>query len=827
MKNAALSSARCAVSLFFFAMALSPMARATLIPTTTTITNAAALSGTPSTFNDGFVVQWSVTPSGTGTPTGTVSVSIAASTESCSAPVGAGQCTITPTSAGTKQITASYGGDANFSASSSSPAVHHVVNPVATVTTITNAADLANPTPLGSPFLVQWSVTPTSGNGTPTGSVFVTIAASTEGCSAPVGTGQCMVTPTSAGTKQITASYGGNANFNGSSSSPAVSHVVDPRTATTTAITNTAALGTSTSFGTSFTVQWSVTPTAGTGTPTGSVLVTIVGSTEGCTGTVSGGQCTVTPTSTGTKQITASYGGDSNFFGSSSSPPVSHTVTKGVTTISIINTAQLANPTPVGTPFNVQWQVIYLGDVAPTGSVSNFVTHQVTPRPSSVAAELGCSAPVADGQCSITPVVADTESIVASYGGDDNFLPSDSAPVDHTVTPVCTAPPPNMVAWWPGDGNTRDIRGGNNGVLQNGATFAPGKVGQAFSLDGVSNYVQIPHNSTLNPSGPFSVDVWLKANSQQSSAQSLIIDKSHGHTDGTGWAMQTNTDGTACFFYGTGGNTSDFHGVCTIVSVLDNQWHHLAGIFTGAEFRIYLDGALNNTLTFNTPIANNTRAVNIGASWGGGSPTRFFHGLIDEAEYFNRALTDSEVLGIFNAGSAGKCKPPQPTTAFSRKTHGGAGTFDIDLMPAGTPGIECRSSGASNNYQVVFSFPSAVTFNNATLSAGAGSVNSSNGNGTSTVTVNLTGVTNAQRIMVTLQGASDGTSTGDVSVPMGVLIGDTNSNGTVNSTDVSQTKLQSGAVANAANFRVDVNANGSINSSDVSAVKSRSGTSLP
>ena len=62
---------------------------------------------------------------------------------------------------------------------------------------------------------------------------------------------------------------------------------------------------------------------------------------------------------------------------------------------------------------------------------------------------------------------------------------------------------------------------------------------------------------------------------------------------------------------------------------------------------------------------------------------------------------------------------------------------------------------------------------------------------------------------------------------MGVLLGDTSGNGTVNATDVSQTKLQSGQPVTSANFREDVNANGSINATDVSSVKLKSGTSLP
>ena len=178
---------------------------------------------------------------------------------------------------------------------------------------------------------------------------------------------------------------------------------------------------------------------------------------------------------------------------------------------------------------------------------------------------------------------------------------------------------------------------------------------------------------------------------------------------------------------------------------------------------------------------------------------------------------------VFIGCSAGA---PTASTIVSRKLHGGT-PYDIPLPLTGSSGIECRSGGASNDYQIVFSFPNSVTFTNASVTAGAGSVSGSSGSGTSTVIVNLTGVTNAQRLTVTLLGASDGTNTGDLSVPMGVLLGDTSGNGSVNASDVSQTKLQSGQVVTATNFREDVTVNGSINASDVSLVKADSGTALP
>jgi hypothetical protein len=168
-----------------------------------------------------------------------------------------------------------------------------------------------------------------------------------------------------------------------------------------------------------------------------------------------------------------------------------------------------------------------------------------------------------------------------------------------------------------------------------------------------------------------------------------------------------------------------------------------------------------------------------------------------------------------------------PTSVVSRKTHGGAGTFDINLPLTGNVGVECRSGGATNDYQMVIGFATPVTVGGASVTSGIGSVSNFSGSGTSQITVNLTGVTNAQRITVTLANVNDGTHMGNVPVSMGVLIGDVNGNAVVNSSDVSLTKAQVGQPVSGSNFREDVNANGLINSVDVALVKSKVGTALP
>src|SRR5512136_596908 len=75
----------------------------------------------------------------------------------------------------------------------------------------------------------------------------------------------------------------------------------------------------------------------------------------------------------------------------------------------------------------------------------------------------------------------------------------------------CVAPPSGMVAWWTGDKTSLDLTGGINGTMMNGATFAAGKVGQAFKLDGIDDYVQIPFDPRYNfsPDGQFTVEAWM------------------------------------------------------------------------------------------------------------------------------------------------------------------------------------------------------------------------------------------------------------------------------------------------------------------------------
>src|SRR5204862_4480576 len=113
-----------------------------------------------------------------------------------------------------------------------------------------------------------------------------------------------------------------------------------------------------------------------------------------------------------------------------------------------------------------------------------------------------------------------------------------------------------------------------------------------------------------------------------------------------------------------------------------------------------------------------------------------------------------------------------------RKSHGVAGDFDLNLPLSGTPAIECRNGGATNDYTIVLTFTANVTVNGnpqAAVTSGIGTVGSGGvGNGGraivsgNLVTILLTNVGNAQTIQVTLYGLYGSTN---LVIPMSILVG--------------------------------------------------------
>ncbi|MGI8821098.1 MAG: LamG-like jellyroll fold domain-containing protein [Chthoniobacterales bacterium] len=394
------------------------------------------------------------------------------------------------------------------------------------------------------------------------------------------------------------------------------------------------------------------------------------------------------------------------------------------------------------------------------------------------------------------------------------------------VALACTPPPANMVGWFPGDGTARDVAGGNSGRLQGNVTFVAGEVGQAFRFGGHGDTMGngdrvVVRNAPELQLQNFTIDAWIR----RASATIVTNDPRPGAPGAVFFAFGNQGYGfaidqpTGRLFLTQVEVSAGF----SVATLTDTNYHHIAVTKQGGTVTFYLDGVADAPINYNPTFVFNTPAGI--AARGDNDVQNAFFGDIDELEIFNRALTATEIQAIFNAGAAGKCKPPQPAAAFSRKTQG-TGSFDIDLVPFATAGVECRNPGAAGAYQMIVQFPAPVTVAGATILSGTGAVSGFTVTGSS-VTVNLTGVTNAQTLVVNLTGVNDGTSSGNVPLAMSVLIGDTSGDGIVNGGDAIQTRSRSGQPTDATNFRSDVNTDGIVNGGDTIVVRSRSGTSLP
>jgi hypothetical protein len=217
--------------------------------------------------------------------------------------------------------------------------------------------------------------------------------------------------------------------------------------------------------------------------------------------------------------------------------------------------------------------------------------------------------------------------------------------------PTCVTAPANLVSWWTGDNTAIDIQSGNNGTMKNGATFANGKVAQAFSLDGVNDYVDVGSPGSLNITGPLTVDAWIKPKAL-GTTQAVYNTSSNAFNLGE-VLLRVNPDGTIGWLRRGSQGVPNVLYESTNTNVAAGVWTHIAAVFDGNTLQVYINGVLDSA----TPSV---------VSYGGGAPPRvkigsddfdeIFNGSIDEVEVFNSALSAGDVASVYNAGSAGKCK---------------------------------------------------------------------------------------------------------------------------------------------------------------------------
>lgn len=242
------------------------------------------------------------------------------------------------------------------------------------------------------------------------------------------------------------------------------------------------------------------------------------------------------------------------------------------------------------------------------------------------------------------------------------LLPVGSQNVLAVGGPICVTPPSGMISWWPGDNNANDIQDGNHGTLQNGATFAAGKVGNGFSFDGSNDYVDV---GDVDLPSTFTIDAWINSNSLGTFQTILSKD------DGISRSYYFQLEAAGTLVGSVRNSAGDFTQYRTSAAVVTSgSLHHVAMTYdgnagAGQKMKFYVDG-VNYPTNVLVPIVgppydnggtpeNNALSLKLGIFGDAvGSP---FNGVVDEVELFNQVLSQSEIQAIFNADFAGKCKP--------------------------------------------------------------------------------------------------------------------------------------------------------------------------
>ncbi|MDQ6739398.1 MAG: putative Ig domain-containing protein, partial [Actinomycetota bacterium] len=372
-------------------------------------------------------------------------------------------------------------------------------------------------------------------------------------------------------------------------------------------------------------------------------------------------------------------------------------------------------------------------------------------------------------------------------------------PFTLTVNAIpCTAAVSGMIMWLPANNNPNDLIGSNNAVLQSGATYSTGEVGQAFNLVNAANATSGQYVNVVTPIGlpvgnaARTVEMWFNtATTLASSPNAALFQYGTATIEKSFGLVFTAANPGKLMFNGSG---DDLLGTTTVTP---NAWHHVAVTYDGATVKLYLDGALEGTKA--TSVLNTTLDGN-GLSIGSRPGVSVFNGKLDEVQIFNRALTQAEIQATYYAGAQGTCAPPlNLTSAVSRRTHAGT-PLDVSLPLVGTAGIEPRTSTPAGNHTVVFTFTHSVSGGTVSVTSGTGTAGAPTYSGNS-MTVNLSGVTDAQRITLTLNGVTDalGQVLATTGMNMAVLACDVNGDGFVNASDATVARNGSGQTATAAN----------------------------
>ena len=320
-----------------------------------------------------------------------------------------------------------------------------------------------------------------------------------------------------------------------------------------------------------------------------------------------------------------------------------------------------------------------------------------------------------------------------------------------------------MVGYWPFDGNdvtdkVYDRSGnGNHGGFYGGSTSSAktiGKVGQALTFDGTDDYVQ--QSSALGLTAyPFTLSAWIKTTTGTSTL--AIISTFNDTTSSNIFKSIGIEDGKANLYIS---NASRF---IADTPINDGKWHHVVGVFTSDTSKdIYVDGVKDRTTIGTSSVFNPTLDIFCVGRACDSTPSSYFPGSVDETRVYNRALSASEILRLYNNTSGSKANASKNTSL----TNGLVGLWSFDGNDV-TDKVYDRSSqgnhggflgGATSSAKVLGTLGQALTFDGIDdyIDLGTGSRSVLNGSRTATVAFWIKTATTTQVVPIgTYDGSGD------------------------------------------------------------------------
>jgi len=192
-----------------------------------------------------------------------------------------------------------------------------------------------------------------------------------------------------------------------------------------------------------------------------------------------------------------------------------------------------------------------------------------------------------------------------------------------------------------------DYSGNNNTGAITGATWTSGKLGKGLSFNGVNDYIDA---GTFDPStGNLTVSAWVYWKGGNSDWQQIITKRDNWSASGMRWQFGITSPSSP---WPLGFDTYSLPTINFGIGLLGtNQWIHVVAVKSGTTVTLYQNGAISGTPETGFSFDSGTTAhVVIGAE-SITSTGETFNGLIDDVRVYNRALTQSEITTLYQAGA--------------------------------------------------------------------------------------------------------------------------------------------------------------------------------